>query len=177
MRAVRTFAWQMGRMILIPAAMVLAWTPAAAQVVYKLTDKDGRTVYSDHVIPGMRVIGKLAPPPQPDPELVAAAQAAQAERAARADAYAAKRVRALDAADTRIRRAEQQLAAAKQALEAGVEPLPGERLGTVRGGKQGQSFTRFSDDYWERISELERAVSKATRELEQAYSERNALRD
>ena len=177
MRAVRIFTSQTARLIVIPAAMVLAWTPAAAQVVYKLTDKEGKIVYSDHVIPGMRVIGKLAPPPEPDPELVAAARAAQAERAARAEAYAAQRVRALDAADTRIRKAEQQLAAAKRALEAGVEPLPGERMGTVRSGTQGQPFTRFSDDYWERVSQLERAVSKATRELEQAYSERNALRD
>jgi hypothetical protein len=173
MGAVRIFTC----LILIPAAMLLAWIPAAAQVVYKLADKDGKTVYSDHVIPGMRVISKLAPPPQPDPELVAAARAAQAERAARAEAYAARRVRALDAADARIREAEQQLAAAKRALEAGAEALPGERLGTVRRGNQGQPFTRYSDDYWERVSELERAVSKATRELEQAYSERNALRD
>ena len=177
MRAVRIFTWQIGRLILIPAAMMLAWAPAAAQVVYKLADKNGKVVYSDRVIPGMRVIGKLAPPPQPDPELVAAARAAQAERAARAEAYAAKRVRALDAADTRIRKAEQRLAAAKRALEAGMDPLPGERLGTVRRGIQGQPFTRFSDDYWERLSQLEDEVSKATKELEQAYSERNALRD
>ena len=65
MRAVRIFAEQVGRLTLVPAVMVLASMPAAAQVVYKLADKDGKTVYSDHVIPGMRVVGKLAPPPQP----------------------------------------------------------------------------------------------------------------
>ena len=134
MRTLRTFAERVGCLILIPAAMMLAWTSATAQVVYKLADKDGKIVYSDHVIPGMRVVGKLAPPPQPDPELVAAARAAQAERAQRAEAYAKGRVRALDAADARIRAAEQRLAAAKRALEEGTEPLPGERLGTVRRG-------------------------------------------
>jgi hypothetical protein len=156
--------------------MLLAAAPAAAQVVYKLVDKKGGIVYSDHVIPGMRVVEKLAPPPPPDPELAAAARAAAAERARRADAYAEERVRALDAADTEVREAERALAAAKQALEAGIEPLPGERLGTVRAGPRG-SFTRFSDAYWARISELEQAVSEATRRLERAYSERNALRD
>lgn len=177
MCAVRIFAEQVGRLTLVPALLVLASLPAAAQVVYKLADKDGKTVYSDHVIPGMRVVGKLAPPPQPDPELVAAARAAQAERTQRVEAHAKERVRALDAADAKVREAERQLAAATRALEAGAEPLEGERLGTVQRGKKGQIFTRFSDDYWERMSELEREVSNATRELEQAYSERNALRD
>jgi hypothetical protein len=118
----------------------------------------------------MRMIGKLVPPPQPDPELVAAARAAQAERAQHA--YAGERVRALDAADASVTQAEEDLVAAGRALEAGAEPLPGERLGTVRG-----TFTRLSDAYWTRINELHGEVSKATRELEQAYSERNALRD
>lgn len=153
-------------------ALVLASMPAAGQVVYKLTDQDGKRVYSDHVIPGMRVVGKLIPPPQPDPELAAAARAAQAERAEHAADYAKERVRALDAADADIKQAEQRLAAAKRALEAGAEPLPGERLGTERG-----TFTRLSDAYWVRISQLQRQVSKATRDLERAYSERNALRD
>jgi hypothetical protein len=172
MRPISIFAGRVNRPILVTAIMVLAWTPAAGQVVYKLADKDGKSVYSDHVIPGMRMISKLAPPPQPDPGLVAAAQAAQAERSQHADAYAGERVRALDAADANIRQAEEKLVTARRALESGTEPLPGERLGTVRG-----IFTRLSDAYWRRISELHSEVSKATRELEQAYSERNALRD
>ena len=172
MRSVRSVARQVRRLLLIAAAMALMSGPAAAQVVYKLTDKHGKTVYSDHVIPGMRVVGKLAPPPLPDPELVAAARAAQAERAQHVEAYAKERVRALDAADTAIREAEQKLAAARRALEAGEKPLPGERLGTVRKG-----FSRFSDDYWTRMSDLDHEVAKATKQLEEAYSECNALRD
>jgi hypothetical protein len=156
--------------------LLLASMPVAAQVIYKLADKNGGIVYSDHVIPGMRVVDKLTPPPPPDPELVAAARAAQAERHRQAEAYAKERVRALDAADAEVREAEAALAAAKAALEAAVEPLPGERLGTVRRGRNG-AFTRFSDAYWARISGLEQAVSDATQRLERAYSERNALRD
>jgi hypothetical protein len=171
MRIVGSFVREFNRLVLVIAAIVLTCTPAAGQVVYKLADKDGNSVYSDHVIPGMRVIGKLIPPPLPDPGLVAAARAAQAERAQYGDTYAKERVRALDAADANVRHAEHKLAEARHALEAGTEPLPGELLGTVRG------FTRLSDAYWTRISELEREVSNATRELEHAYSERNAIRD
>jgi hypothetical protein len=172
MRTNKKIAGQVARLILIPAALALAWTPAPAQVVYKLADKDGNNVYSDRVIPGMRVVGKLMPPPQPDPALAAAARAAQAERAQHAKAYAKEHVRALDEADSVIRQAEQNLAEARRALKAGTEPLAGERLGTVRRG-----FTRLSDAYWMRISALEHEVEKATKELEHAYSERNALRD
>jgi hypothetical protein len=171
MRIARRLAGRIASMIIIFGAL-LAWTSAPAQVVYKHADKDGSSVYSDRVIPGMKVIGKLAPVPQPDPELAAAARAAQAERAQHAEAYAKERLRELDQADAAIRQAEQNLAAAKRALQAGTEPLPGERLGTVRKG-----FTRLSDTYWERMSGLEQEVAKATKELEHAYSERNALRD
>jgi hypothetical protein len=159
------------RPLFIAVCMALAWRAVAGQVVYKLVDKDGKSVYSDHVIPGMSVVGKLVPPPQPDPELAAAARAAQAERAQHAKAYAKERLRALDAADASVRQAEQKLAEARQALEAGTQPLPSELLGTVRG------FVRLSDAYWTRMSELQRELLEATRDLEQAYSERNAMRD
>jgi hypothetical protein len=161
---------------IISCAILLAATPVTAQVVYKLVDKNGGIVYADRVIPGMRVVDKLAPPPPPDPELVAAARAAAAERARRAEAYAEEHERALDAADAEVRQAEQALATARQALGDGMEPLPGERLGTVGVGPRGP-FTRLSDAYWARISQLEQAVAEATRRLERAYGERNALRD
>lgn len=157
--------------------LALAASAATAQTIYKLIDPQGLVIYSDHVIPGMRVVDKLVPPPPPDPELIAAARAAEAERAQRANALARARVQALDAAAAKVRTAEARLAAAKQALEAGIEPLPGERLGTVRRGGGGEIFSRYSDAYWHRISALEQAVGEATKQLELAYSERNALRD
>jgi hypothetical protein len=166
----------LSNLLVVSFAILLAATPVTAQVVYKLVDKNGGTVYSDHVIPGMRVVEKLAPPPPPDPELVAAARAAAAERARRAEAHAEERERALDAADAEVRQAEQALAAANRDLDAGLEPLPGERLGTIGFGPN-RLFTRLSDAYWARIAQLQRAVSEATRRLERAYSERNALRD
>jgi Domain of unknown function (DUF4124) len=78
---------------LLPAFMALASMSAAAEVVYKLGDKQGHIIYSDRVIPGTRVMGKLKIPPPPDPELVAAAQAARAERIQYAHLYAEQQIR------------------------------------------------------------------------------------
>ena len=105
-------------------------------------------------------------------ELVAAVRAAQAERKLHAGNYAHERIRAMDAADVHIRQAERRHAAAVRSMETGAEPLPGERIGTVRPG-----FSQFSEAYWIRLTELEREVAQTTKALEEAYAGRNALRD
>mgnify|MGYP001367915866 CR=1 FL=1 len=169
---VRLLGQYLSCLIVVSAVLALASTPVAAQVVYKLGDKDGRIVYSDRVVPGLRVVGKLKPPPPPDPELVAAVRAAQAERKLHAGNYAHERIRAMDAADVHIRQAERRHAAAVRSMETGAEPLPGERIGTVRPG-----FSQFSEAYWIRLTELEREVAQTTKALEEAYAGRNALRD
>jgi Domain of unknown function (DUF4124) len=171
-RTMRYLAFGVRRLILPLVAMALVCTSAAAEVVYKLGDRQGHIIYSDRVIPGTKVMGKLKVPPPPDPGLVAAAQAAQAERVQYADRYAEQQIKAMNAADARIRQAQQRLAAATRSMEAGTEPLPGERIGTVRVG-----FSQFSEAYWIRLTGLEREVAQATKALEEAYSERNALRD
>ena len=59
---------------------------------------------------------------------------------------------------------------AQAARELGVEPLEGERLGTV----SGQS--RLSEQYWERQKRLEEEVELAHKRLEQAQARWNSLR-
>jgi len=54
--------------------------------------------------------------------------------------------------------------------EAGVEPLPGERSGNVRGG------SRLAPSYFERQQALDGEVSAAQRRLEDAYARRNEVR-
>jgi hypothetical protein len=66
--------------------------------------------------------------------------------------------------------AERELAAARRKLEAGREPLPGERLGTA-GGR-----SRLSPEYESRIADLEREVAAADARVKRAYEARNALR-
>ena len=74
------------------------------------------------------------------------------------------------AADDEFRTAERNLAAAKASLEAGREPLPGERTGLARGG------SRLNESYWNRQRQLETVVSDAQARLDRAVAERNALR-
>lgn len=59
---------------------------------------------------------------------------------------------------------------AQSARELGVEPQPGERLGTAGGG------SRLSDEYWERQKRLEDDVERARRRLDEAIVRWNAVR-
>jgi hypothetical protein len=66
--------------------------------------------------------------------------------------------------------AERELAVVKRKLEAGREPLPGERLGTANGR------SRLSPEYESRLAGLERDVAAAEERVKRAYEARNALR-
>ena len=74
------------------------------------------------------------------------------------------------AADDELRAAERNLAAAKASLDAGREPLPGERTGLAWGG------SRLNESYRDRQRQLETVVSAAQARLDRAVAERNALR-
>ena len=76
----------------------------------------------------------------------------------------------LDRAYDELLAAQLLLQKAEAAREAGVEPQPGERLGTV----SGQS--RLSDQYWERQKRLEEEVDLAHKRLEQAIARWNSRR-
>ena len=73
--------------------------------------------------------------------------------------------------EAEIKAATRALEAAQAAAEAGVEPLEGERLGTVRKGQ-----SRLSEGYWERQRALRSAVDEARRRLDAAYLARDAVR-
>jgi hypothetical protein len=73
-------------------------------------------------------------------------------------------------ADNEVRAAERALAAAQANLDAGQEPLPGERTGLARGG------SRLNEAYWERQESLRKAVTEAQERLDRAVAVRNALR-
>jgi hypothetical protein len=71
---------------------------------------------------------------------------------------------------TAVQQAEADLETARQQLQAGREPQPGERIGTARGG------TRLGPAYEQRIAGLEDAVLAAEQRLAKARSELNASR-
>jgi Domain of unknown function (DUF4124) len=132
--------------------------PAAGQTMQKYVTPDGKTVYSDRPIPGARLVDQIAPPPPVDPKAAAAAQARAKENAERANASSTKRAEAGNTAQTQ-EDAAAALARAKEQLEKGKEPLPGERLGTAGGG------SRLTDAYWARQRANEQAVKNAEARL------------
>src|SRR5712664_2687014 len=154
-------------------ALVLALAPAVAatETVYKYQRPDGSTVYSDVPLNGARLIGRFELVPVPPPPK---AEPARPGRGAVTDPneIARQRVQNLDAADAAIKAADQSLKEALERQQAGVEPLPGERLGNV-GGRT----SRLGPQYFERQRALAAEVDAARAKLDEAYRQRNQLRE
>src|SRR2546429_5662741 len=158
-------------------SLVLALAPAlaAAETVYKYQRPDGSTVYSDVLLRGAKLIGRFELVPVPPP---AKGEPARPGRGAVTDPneIARQRVQDLDAADAAIKAADQSLKEALERQQAGVEPQPGERLGIVGGHSAGRR-SRLTPDYFQRQTALAAAVDTARARLEEAYRQRNQLRE
>ena len=87
------------------------------------------------------------------------------------DELARRRVQDLDAADAAIKAAEQSLKEALERQQAGVEPFAGERLGNV------DRRSRLTPDYFARQRSLAAEVDAARARLDEAFRQRNELRD
>lgn len=145
------------RFVRLALMLWIGASAAAAQTLYKSTMPDGKVIYGEKPAPGAKKVETIAPPPEkPGITIVAPSDKASADEAAR------KRAAKTDAAYRELEAARRQLQEAEAALEAGREPLPGERLGTV-GGK-----SRLTDAYWERQKKLEAAVEAARKRVELA---------
>ena len=150
-------------------ALVLALAPAfaAAETVYKYQRPDGSTLYSDVPVRGAKLIGRFELVPVPPPAKVGPERGAARDP----DELARRRVQDLDAADAAIKAAEQSLEDAVERQHAGVEPMAGERLGNV--GRR----SRLTPDYFERQRSLAAEVQAARARLDEAYRQRNQLRE
>jgi hypothetical protein len=160
----------MTRPILLMLGFLLA-APAQAQSIYKYVLPDGRVVYSDKPMQGVKPLEELEPPAPPsDPEAArrrAAEDAAALERTAKP---ATGQTVTLDEAWEQRQRWARRLEEAQQALEAGREPREGERIGTA-GGR-----ARMNDAYWERQRRNEAAVAEAEARARRAQDDINRLR-
>jgi hypothetical protein len=76
----------------------------------------------------------------------------------------------LDRAYDEVLAAQASLKRAEEAQKAGVEPRPGERIGTAAGG------TRFTDEYLERQKRLEEEVAHERMRVDEALKRWNAVR-
>jgi hypothetical protein len=145
----------------ILVALAFVATTAHAQAVFRSVMPDGKVVYGDKPAPGAKESRRvdvsspnIATPTQPG--AVSAPTPQQ---------------QALDTADAQVKAAQQELQAAKAALEAGSEPREGERIGTAtKGGSQ------LTDAYYQRIKSLEAAVAAAQKKLDDAYASRGPAR-
>jgi hypothetical protein len=145
-----------------PAPAAAAPTPAAEPTPVA-------TEAPVEAVPGAR----WPPPPEAGPMTVAAPMTTLAPEPAPVAAAlqpTPDRMSALATADQEVRAAQHLLAAAQATLEAGREPMPGERTGLARGG------SRLNTSYWDRQRQLETAVADAQTRLDQAVAERNAKR-
>ncbi len=147
-----------------------------AATVYRQVMPDGRIVYSDHVIKG----GKIDHTITVDPPIKGnswttesgrkPAIAPQVERTPISKAPASGNKKTLDQATSDVIRAEMFLEDAKKRQAAGVEPLPGERTGTVSGK------SRLNEEYQARQRLLAKDVAYAEAALKKAIADKNALR-
>ena len=140
-----------------PLVLLLAASGAFAQAMYKSTMPDGKVIYGEKPAPGAQRVETIAsPPPKTGITVVTPAEKTQVDERIR------QRSAAENAKQRELDDARRQLQQAETALEAGKEPLPGERLGTAGGG------SRLTDAYWERQTKLEQAVESARARLEKA---------
>ena len=151
-------------------ALALAPLLAAADTVYKYQRPDGKVLYSDVPLRGAKLIGRFELVPLPPPQGGARGDAAPGSADVRE--HAERRISALDAANAEIKAADQALKDAEERQQAGVEPLPGERLGNF-----GARGSRLSPQYFERQQALAAEVAAARARLDGAYRQRNQLRE
>jgi hypothetical protein len=169
----------------VVAAACLAIAPVIAfAAIYKVELPDGTILFTDSPPANGKILEEREAKPTPRPTPANAATPAVGSPSSGAGVPAlpppgpgippGSTVRpipqTIDAANAEVTAAERDLAVARRKLELGREPLPGERLGIVKGG------SRLSPEYEGRIAGLEREVAQAETRVKQAYEARNALR-
>jgi hypothetical protein len=136
-----------------------------AESIYKSVMPDGRVMYGEKPQPGARSVKKstvsisdTGVKPASKTEIDSINRRAQ------------KRSLLLDKTLKTVQTAEGDLRKAEIDREAGIEPLPGERLGIVGRG------TRLSEAYWRRQQILEERVDTARQLLKKARQGYNEAR-
>ncbi len=152
-------------MLKLPLLIVLScwtWAAYAQPFYYESMMPDGRRVIGDKPAPGAKSVKQIP--------LRAGNISAPLSTPAQAPAPGSAADQAAGGADAEVRSAQQELDAAKASLEAGKEPLPGERIGTAGGA------SRLNDAYFQRQKALEETVASAQKRLDHVIAQRKAAR-
>jgi hypothetical protein len=141
--------------VLFTSLTVLA-SVATGQALYKSTMPDGKVTYGEKPVPGAKKVETIEPPPAKTGVTPITPGEKRIERAPREAAPP----------QAELAQARQNLQKAQAAAEAGKEPLPGERIGSVGGN------SRLTDAYFERQKSLELALDSARKRVQQLESAR-----
>ena len=153
--------------------LLLALAPAAfAQVIYRSTMPDGRTVLSDKPTPGAKKVEEyyVRPTPADAPRSSDSRPAPQAPAADTIESTRKARDAELDAAIKELRNVEDALRAAEAASAAAQEPLENERQGMGGGG------SRLNEAYFARQTALADAIGQLRKRVDDAQTKVNSLR-
>jgi Domain of unknown function (DUF4124) len=153
--------------LLLVVLALAAASAVDAQKIGRYVFPDGRVVYSDQPVPGAKLVNEVAPPPPPS---ASPPPSRESKAAAPGADSGAERARRLEQTDAEVRAATEALERARAQLQAGIEPLPGERTGTAGGG------SRLNEAYDARQAANQRAVADAEARLQRAVAARNSAR-
>lgn len=144
--------------------------PIGAWEVYRYRMPDGSVAYTHEVSTTGKLEEVLGAPPPDSAHVEQAIRVKRKREEEKANRIASQREADLSAVVAEIRNTTIVLETAKQKLKSGMEPGPGERLGTAGG------HMRLAPSYWRRVGELQLAVDDARERLDDAYSVRNTLK-
>jgi len=153
-------------MLRLILAVCLAGAPLLATgrpMIYKVQMPDGSVLYSDTVPSGGKVLEEREAKSTPRVNTLPSQPAGTRPGVSPNIVRPANRGAAPPA---NIETLERELAVAKQKLELGREPLPGERRGLAGGG------SRLTPEYEARIAAMEREVAATEAKLKNAYESR-----
>ena len=150
------------RLIFAAGLAVAPLVVASQSTIYKVQMPDGSVLYSDSVPSGGKVLEERETKNTPRVTTVPSTPARPGVATVVRPSPPSKGTTPTD----NIANLERELAAAKRRLEAGREPLPGERLGTKGGG------SRLTPEYEARIASMEREVATIEAKLKGAYDSR-----
>ncbi len=147
-------------MLTLSFAACAVW---AQPFYYQSVMPDGRVIIGDKPAPGAKSVrqiplraGNIATPIQ-SPARPAAAPGAASPQGA-------------DSPEPDVNTAQQELDAARVALQDGREPQPDDRIGTAGGA------SRLTEAYFQRVKTLEEAVANAQKRLDDARAQRKSAR-
>lgn len=147
--------------IVCAVLLLSAGTAASGQTIYKLQQADGRTVYSDKVLPRTQVKKEFTDK-ESELSIIAPPLSVSGRNAQVAESQITGQLSRRDQLWRERNLAQANLDAARRAKADGEEPQPGERTANAAGG------SRLNEAYWARQDLLERAIESAQRRVERA---------